>query len=163
MRPFPIFKPAAKFLLISFLLFNVCVNAQQAEYRITDEGKYEHLSDLKETGMIYDESNGSYYKPISERTFFLEAQKREYITPDITYAQFIKLPIILQIAAVNQPLAEVIDCSTNYTSSKCLRFTDLVLIVPGPDTVIIVPLLELKKLPLTQLERAKLFMKYGVE
>ena len=163
MKPFLIFQPVAKFFFISFLLFDLSVNAQQAEYRITKDGKYEHINDLKETGMIYDESNGSYYKPISERTFFLEAQKRGFLTADITYAQFIQLPIILRIAAVNQPLAEVIDCSTNFTSPKCLRFTDLVVVVPDADTVIIVPLLELKKLPVTLLERAKLFMKYGVE
>ena len=163
MSHFPFFKQARKFCLIGFLLTSLCVNAQQVEYRITGEGKYEHLSDLKETGMIYDESNGSYYKPISSRTFFLEAQRRGYIAADVSYTQFVQLPLILQIAAVNQPLAEVIDCSTNNTSPKCLRFKELVLIIPEDDTVLIVPILELKKLPLTQLERAKLFLRHGVE
>jgi|GEM_PF-1789159 len=145
--------------IITFIFFGVCVKAQQVEYRITEEGKYEHLSDLKETGMVYDESNGSYYKPISSRTFFLEAQKHGYITEDVSYAQFVELPIILQIAAVNQPLAEVIDCSTNHTSPKCLRFVDLVLIIPDTDTVLVVPILKLKEIPLTQLGRAKLFLR----
>lgn len=151
--------PTGIFSIMSFLFLNFCSIAQQVEYRITEEGKYEHLSDLKEIGMVYDESNGSYYKPISSRTFFLEAQKRGYITDDVSYAQFVELPIILQIAAVNQPLAEVIDCSTNHTSPKCLRFVDLVLIIPEEDTVLIVPILKLKEIPLTQLERAKLFLR----
>lgn len=159
MKIFPTSQIKGHLLIIAFFFFSVCVNAQQMEYRITEEGKYEHLNDLKETGMVYDESNGSYYKPISSRTFFLEAQKRGYITEGVSYAQFIELPVILQIAAVNQPLAEVIDCSTNHTSPKCLRFIDLVLIIPETDTVLVVPILKLKEIPLTQLERAKLFLR----
>jgi len=159
MSSLPFFTHVGKFLIILFFFLNGFANAQQVEYRITEDGKYEHLSDLSEIGMVYDESNGSYYKPISSRTFFLKAQKRGYIAGDISYAQFVKLPIVLQIAAINQPLAEMIDCSTNHTSPKCLRFKELVLIIPEEDTVKIVPLLELKKLPLTQLERAKLFLR----
>lgn len=157
---FSFFSPAFKFFILLFFCFSVVANAQQqVEYRITEDGKYEHLNDLGETGMVYDESNHSYYKPITVRTFFLEAQRHGYIAPDISYPQFAKLPIILQIAAVNQPLAEVIDCSTNFTSSKCLRFKDLVLIVPTSDTVLVVSILELTKLPLTQLEKAKIFLR----
>lgn len=161
MKTFPISKIAGKFFILGFLLFNIGANAQQEEYRITDDGKYEYLNDPVEAGMIYDESNGSYYKPITIRTFFLEAQRNGYIAADISYPQFVKLPIILQIAAVNQPLAEVIDCSTNYTSPKCLKFIDLVLIVPDHDSILIVPIIGLAKLPLTQLENAKLFIKHG--
>ena len=146
------------FLLVSFF----AANAQpQKEYRITDEGAYEYLSNPTQAGMIYDESNASFYKPITIRTFFLEAQSRGYIAADITYEKFIKLPIILQIAALNQPLAEVVDCSTNFTSPKCLRFVELVVIVPTPDTILIVPIIELNKLPLSQLEKARLFVKHG--
>ena len=163
MPNFLFFTHVSKCFIILFFFLHVFAHAQQTEYRITSNGKFERLNDLKETGMVYDESNGSYYKPISSRTFFLEAQKRGFIAPDVSYAQFIQLPLVLQIAAVNQPLAEVIDCSTNFTSPKCLRFNELVLIIPEEDTVLIVPIIELAKLPLTQLERARLFMKHGVE
>ena len=159
MSIFTFFSPAGIFFIMLLFYVNVVANAQQVEYRITEDGKYQHLNDLGETGMVFDESNGSYYKPITIRTFFLEAQRRGYIAADITYPQFVKLPVILQIAAVNQPLAEVIDCSTNFTSSKCLRFTELVLIVPDSDTVLVVPILELTKLPLKQLDKAKLFLR----
>ena len=147
------------FLSISFF----AATAQQKEYRITDEGAYEYLSNPTQAGMIYDESKASFYKPITIRTFFLEAQRRGYIDSAVTYEKFVKLPIILQIAAVNQPLTEIIDCSTNFTSPKCLRFVELVVIVPTPDTILIIPIIELNKLPLTQLEKAKLFIKHGQE
>ncbi len=158
-----IFTHFSKGFIILFCSLQIFAHAQQTEYRITVDGKYERLNDLKETGMVYDESNGSYYKPITSRTFFLEAQKRGFIASEVTYAQFIQLPIVLQIAAVNQPLAEVIDCSTNFTSPNCLRFKELVLIIPDTDTVLIVPILNLKNVPLTQLERAKLFLRHDAD
>lgn len=113
---------SGKIMLVAFaVLTNLSVSAQQTEYRITDDGQYQYLSERQLAGMVYDESLGSYYKSITARTFFLETQRKGYLPDSITYKEFMQLSLsdqrsLLSLKGFNSA------CSSDYLSPECLEF-----------------------------------------
>lgn len=108
-------------IALAMLFSPVGAGAQQPEYRITDKGAYQFLSNRHEAGMIYDESLGSYYKDITVRTFFLETQSRGYIPSYYTFEGFTKLTLAEQKKLLKQPYAQK-DCNSQNVSSECMDF-----------------------------------------
>lgn len=108
--------------LFAFTMFSLTA-ISQTEYRITEEGKYQYLSIKEEANMIYDESMGTYYKPITLRTFYLETYKKGYMPKELSYTQFAKLSIDEQRAIVNQPHRDI-ECSVNNPSPECMAMEE---------------------------------------
>jgi len=103
--------------------------AQQIEYRITDDRRYQYLSNRHEAGMIFDESLGTYYTDVTVRTFYLETLRKGFIPGNISYDAFIKMTLAEQRALLNQPFSER-DCSSNNISSECLDFLEQEIQIP---------------------------------
>lgn len=106
---------------ILFLFVFGSAFAQQSEYRITDNGVYQYLSNRQEAGLVYDESLGSYYKNITARTFFLETQRKGYIPNYYTFDGFVKLTLPEQKKLLKQPYWDP-KCSSGNLTSDCLDF-----------------------------------------
>ncbi len=113
--------------------------AQQTEYRITDDGKYQYLSNRDEAGMIFDESLGAYYKNITVRTFFLETQRKGYIPYYVTYEGFLKLTAEQKKAILKQPYKDP-QCSSGHISPECLEFSEPKVVVPKSEDAKVVDL-----------------------
>ncbi len=114
---FKIFCTVLFFTLIAVLQ----VAAQQLEYRITPNGKYQYLSNRQEAGMVFDESLGAFYKDITIRTFYLETQRKGYLDPSVSYDKFVKLDVKEQNLLLRQPRKELF-CSPDNMSAECLKY-----------------------------------------
>lgn len=124
-----VFQLFKEILIIMWLLPGAHVFAQEVEYRITDDRRYQYLSDRREAGMIFDESLGTYYTDITVRTFYLETIRRGYIPANTSYNTFTKMTLAEQRALLNQPFSER-DCSSNSISSECLDFIEQKIEIP---------------------------------
>ena len=110
-------------ILTSSLVLLSLVVFSQTEYRITEDGAYQYLSVRKEANMIFDESMGTYYKPITERTFYLETYRKGYLPKELSYTQFTRLSVDEQRAIVNQPYRDI-ECSVNNPSPDCMAMEE---------------------------------------
>lgn len=129
-----------RILFFSFFVFCFgCADAQQTEYRITDNGLYQYLSNRHEVGLVYDESLGSYYKNITIRTFFLETQRRGYIPNYYTFEGFAKLTLAEQKKLLKQPYSQN-DCNSQNVSSECMDFNKAGVTVPRQENTKVVDL-----------------------
>ena len=90
--------------------------AQMPEFRITDQGQYEYLGNRYSANSVFDETQGTYYKPITARTFFLQALQRGYIQNDITYDSFLLLSLDEQKALLKSQ--KPLDCSIGQIISE---------------------------------------------
>ena len=88
----------------------VLVIAQVPEYRITEDGQYQYLGNPDAKGNVFDETQGTYYRPITVRTFFLQAQDAGYIPDSIAYDEFIAMTLQEQHALLG-PGERSLDCS----------------------------------------------------
>lgn len=96
--------------LLVLVLSNFCADGQFPEFRITDDGQYQYLGNPV-ASTVFDETQGTYYKPITSRTFFLQAQERKYISSDISYDNFLLLSVEEQRTLLKEPSVKPLDCS----------------------------------------------------
>ena len=123
--------------IFSFVLFIPRVFSQQSEYRISDDRRYQYLSNRQEAGMVYDESLGSYYKDITLRTFYLETNRKGYIPNYISYETFTKMTLSQQRAVLLQTYRDP-RCTADNMSSECLDFTEQEIQIPrSPDAQVV--------------------------
>ncbi len=135
-------KPEFMKTFVGVAVYMACimqVEAQQTEYRITEKGEYQYLSNRHEAGMVYDESLGSYYKNITIRTFFLETQRRGYIPNYYTFDGFAKLTLPEQKRLLKQPYWDP-KCSPDNLTSECLDFSKPGVTMPRQENTKVVDL-----------------------
>ena len=71
------------------------------EYRITEEGKYEFRDNRVSLA-----GTGEGFKPITERTFYLQTKRKGMLPEELKYSDFIEMSIAEQQTAFNGNLEE---------------------------------------------------------
>gem|GEM_PF-1226782 len=89
-------KVCLKFLLLCALMCAFAINpasAQQKYFKITDDGRFYYFNDASiEQNKIVNGEN-TYVRPITSRTFFLEARNANLFSESITFTDFERMTI----------------------------------------------------------------------
>lgn len=88
-----------KTILYWLVFFGCCVNSASAQdkyFRITDGGKYFFFNDASVEQNNFTKGENNYIRPISIRTFFLEARNANLFPESLTYDTFKKMPVAQQ-------------------------------------------------------------------